>query len=99
MTKVKDLHKKWSKNPKYRAEYKKLGPEYDLAGAIIEARIKAGLTQNQLAKKMKTTQSVIARLEGGRVNPSTKTLERFAKATGTRLRIHFEPQQTKASHR
>jgi len=42
---------------------------------------------------MKTTQSVIARLEGGGVNPSIKTLERLAKATGTRLKIDFEPKR------
>jgi transcriptional regulator with XRE-family HTH domain len=40
---------------------------------------------------MDTTQAVIARLESGRVKPSTRTLERLAKATGTRLRITFEP--------
>jgi len=90
MTKAKDLHKKWMKNPKYKAEYEKLAPEFELARVIIEARTKAGLTQAQLAKRMKTTQSVIARLEGGRVHPSTETLERFAKATGSRLKIGFE---------
>lgn len=59
---------------------------------LIEARTRAGLTQEQLAKRMRTTQSVIARLEGGRVRPSTKTLERIARATGTRLRISFEQE-------
>jgi transcriptional regulator with XRE-family HTH domain len=49
------------------------------------------LTQEQLAERMHTTQSVIARLEGGHVRPSTRTLERFAQATGTRLKISFEP--------
>lgn len=92
MTKVRDLHKKWSKDKKYRDEYQKLGAEYELARAIIEARVEAGLTQNQLAKKMKTTQSVVARLERGNVNPSTKMLQRFAKATATRLLIKFELQ-------
>jgi ribosome-binding protein aMBF1 (putative translation factor) len=90
MTRAKDLHKKWMKNPKYKDEYEKLAPEFKLAGIIVEARTKAGLTQAQLAKRMKTTQSVIARLEGGRVHPSTETLERFAKATGSRLKIGFE---------
>jgi ribosome-binding protein aMBF1 (putative translation factor) len=90
MTKAKDLHKKWIKNPKYKIEYEKLAPEFEVAGAIIEARTKAGLTQAQLAERMKTTQSVIARLEGGRVNPSTETLERLARATGSRLKIDFE---------
>jgi len=90
MTKARDLHKKWMKNSKYKAEYEKLAPEFELARIIIEARTKAGLTQAQLAKRMKTTQSVIARLEGGRVRPSTATLERLAKATGSRLKIGFE---------
>ncbi len=96
MTKVGNLHKKWMKDPKYRAEYEKLAPEFALSRAIIAARTKAGLTQAQLARRMKTTQSVIARLEGGRVHPSTKTLERWAKATGTRLKFDFVSQGTGA---
>ncbi len=51
----------------------------------------AGLTQAQLAERMNTTQSVVARLESGHAHPSTKTLERIARSTGTRLRIRFEP--------
>ena len=90
MTKAQDLHNKWMKNPKYKAEYEKLAPEFNLARVIIEARSKAGLTQAQLAERMKTTQSVVARLEGGRVHPSTETLERIAKATGSQLNIGFE---------
>ena len=90
MTKVRDLHKKWSRGRGYRAAYEELGPEFELARTLIEARTRAGLSQAQLAKRMKTTQSVIARMESGRVRPSTKTLERVARATGTRLRISFE---------
>ncbi len=90
MTQVKDLHKKWMKNPKYKTEYEKLAPEFELARAITDARTKAGLTQAQLAKRMKTTQSVVARLEGGRVNASTETLARIAKATGSHLTIDFD---------
>lgn len=90
MTKIRDLHKKWMKDETYRDEYEALGPEFELARALIQARTQAGLTQAELARRMKTTQSVIARLEGGRVRPSTKTLERIATATGTRLRITFE---------
>ncbi len=91
MTRTRTLHKKWMKDPKYRAEFDKLRPEFDLAQALIAARTGAGLTQDQLARKMKTTQSVIARWESGRIHPSTKTLARLAKATGTRLHINFEP--------
>ncbi len=90
MTSVRNLHKKWSRDPAYRAAYDELGPEFELARALIEARTRAGLTQAQLARRMKTTQSAVARLEGGRVRPSTKTLENVARATGTRLKITFE---------
>ena len=90
MSKISDLNKKWSHDPAYRAAYDALGPEFDLARAVIEARTRAGLTQEQLAERMKTSQSVVARLESGRGRPSTTTLEKLARATGTRLRISFE---------
>jgi ribosome-binding protein aMBF1 (putative translation factor) len=88
---TREIAREWLKDPKFRAEYEALEGEFALASALIEARGRAGMTQAQVAKAMGTTQAVIARLEGGRVRPSTRTLERFAKATGTRLRIHFEP--------
>lgn len=91
MTQVDDLHKKWMKNKDYRKAYDTLSPEFALARAVIDARVTAGLTQEQLAERMDTTQSVIARLESGRTRPSTQTLERLAVATGTRLKISFEP--------
>ena len=81
----------WRSDPKYVAAYDALEDEFSLAAALIEARAHAGLTQQQLAERMNTTQAVIARLESGRVKPSTRTLERLAAATGMRLRISFEP--------
>jgi ribosome-binding protein aMBF1 (putative translation factor) len=90
MTKVNDLHKKWIKKKDYRKAYEELAPEFALARAVIHARVTAGLTQEQLAQRMETTQSVVARLESGRTRPSTQTLQRLATATGTRLRISFE---------
>ena len=95
MTQLRDLHRKWMKEPAYRKAHKALAPEFELARAVIQARAKAGLTQAQLARRMATTQSVIARLESGRARPSTKTLERLATATGTRLRIVFENPVTR----
>jgi len=88
---VDDLHKEWMKDPKYRREYEALEEEFSLVAALIEARTRAGLTKEQVAHKMKTTQAVVARLEGGGSKPSTRTLERYAEATGSRLRITFEP--------
>ena len=91
MTRIKDLHRKWMKDPEYRKEYDALEEEFALMAAVAKARARAGLSQAELAKRMKTTQSTIARLESGRGLPSTRTLARFAKATGHRLKIGFEP--------
>ena len=57
---------------------------------MIKARGDADMTQEPVADAMGTTQAVIARLESGRVLPSARTLQRFARATHTRLRITFE---------
>lgn len=92
---VDDLHKDWLKNPEYRREYEALEEEFSLVAALIEARTRAGLTQEQVAQRMNTTQAVIARLEGGGSKPSTRTLERFAEATGSRLKITFEPENVR----
>lgn len=92
MTSVHHLHRRWSKRPKYAAAYKALQNEFEVAQALIEARTRAGLSQTELAKRMKTSQSYVARLEGGSVRPSSAALERFAKATGSYLRISFEPR-------
>jgi ribosome-binding protein aMBF1 (putative translation factor) len=91
---VEEAAKKWMKNPTFRAEYDVLEDEFALASALIKARDDAALTQEQLAAAMGTTQAFVARLESGRVLPSTRTLERFAKATHTKLRISFEPGKT-----
>ena len=93
MSKVTDLHEEWSRDPGYREAYDRLGPGFDLSRSLIEARIRARLTQAELAERMKTTQSAVARLESGRACPSTGTLEKVARATGARLRISFDPAQ------
>jgi ribosome-binding protein aMBF1 (putative translation factor) len=84
-----DSFKQWKKDPRYVAAYNALDEEFALASAMIKARADANMTQEQVAIAMGTTQAVIARLESGKVLPSTRTLERFAKATKTRLRITF----------
>lgn len=84
------LFEEWHKDPEYVREYAALEEEFALAKALIKARADADLTQEEIAKRMGTTQSAIARLEGGKSRPSTATLAKFAKATGTRLRVSFE---------
>ena len=93
MTKLGDLKKKLLKNPEVRQQYDAMEEEFALAAAVAKARMRAGLSQEELASRMQTTQSTIARLESGRGRPSTRTLDRFAKATGHRLKISFEPVQ------
>src|SRR5258708_7308474 len=89
---IDDLHTKWMRDPAYKRDYEALEEEFSLVAALIDARTRAGLTQEQVAQRMNTTQAVIARLEGGGSKPSTRTLERYAEATGSRLRITFEPE-------
>ncbi len=81
----------WRKDPDYVQAFDAAEGEFSMAAALIEARTRADLSQAELAKRMGTTQSAIARLESGRFHPSQQTLEKLARATGTRLRISFEP--------
>jgi DNA-binding XRE family transcriptional regulator len=89
MTALKDLKARAFKNPKVRAAYDEMADEYALAAALIDARAKAKLTQSELARRMGTTQSAIARLESGRSVPSGATLLKFAKAVRRSLRVEF----------
>jgi transcriptional regulator with XRE-family HTH domain len=93
MKKISDLHKTWMKDPDYRREFDALEEEFAVASAMITARTRAGLTQDELAELMNTKQSTIARLESGKSMPSGKTMKKFAEATGSRLRIVFERTQ------
>ncbi|HEY7389041.1 MAG TPA: helix-turn-helix transcriptional regulator [Bryobacteraceae bacterium] len=91
MTNVANLKKRLLKDPQVRREYEALEEEFALIAEVAKARARSGLSQAELARRMNTTQSTIARLESGRGLPSTRTLGRFAKATGHRLKISFEP--------
>jgi len=79
------------KNPKIKAEYDRQQPEFAVIRAVLDARIKKGLTQEKLAKKIGTKQSVISRLERGRGNPTVSFLKKLAEAFCTRLEIRFLP--------
>ncbi len=99
MTDLQNLHRRWMDDPSYRAEYDALEGEFAIAAALIRARADAGLTQQQLAERMGTKQEVVARWEGGKVMPSTRTLARLAKATGTTLQISFTQGTFTPGHR
>lgn len=81
------LRKELLKDKKTAAAYKKLEPRYQLISQLIEARTKKGLTQAQLAKKIGTKQSAVARLESGNTNPSFAFIEKVISALGSKLII------------
>ena len=89
---LKTVAKRWMKEPSFREGYDALEEEFSMASLLIAARIRANLTQAELAEKMGTSQSTIARLEGGTAKPSLSTLRRLAQATGMRLKISLEPK-------
>ena len=87
---VEESFARWRKDPEYMKEYDALEEEFARAQMVIGARAHANLSQAELAERMGTSQSAIARLESGRIKPSTRTLEKLAAATGMRLRIVLE---------
>ncbi|MBA4210826.1 MAG: transcriptional regulator [Parvibaculum sp.] len=91
MTKLSELKKRWIKDPEFRTAYEEADVEYRVVEALIEARSRAHLSQTELAKRIGTTQSAIARLESGQVSPTITTLKRYAAATGSRLVIDMLP--------
>lgn len=75
------------KDPELKAAYDALEPEYKMAKRMIEARLTAKLTQEQLAARAGVTQNTIARLESGTTNPTIATISKVAKALGKELTL------------
>ncbi len=73
----------------FRREYDALEEEFSIAAQLIEARTKANLTQEQVARRMGTTQSVVARLESGHPLPSLRSLRRYAAAVESKVEIRL----------
>ena len=89
MKSYKTLKKQLLKDKEIKKAYDELEPEFKLIQMIIEKRIKQGLTQEELAKKIGTKQSAISRFEHGAYNPSLVFLQKTAKALGSELHISF----------
>lgn len=84
------IEKAWMKDPEIRREYERLQPEFEIARQIIDARINGKMTQEEIARKAKTGQAVISRLETMNASPSLDLLQRVAHALGKRLEINFK---------
>lgn len=91
MIKYETLRKKMLENPNVRKEYEASALEYEIARALILARVEANMTQEEVAQKMNTTQSVIARLESGKRFPSLQTIYKYATAVGKAINLHVHP--------
>ncbi len=86
-----ETHKKMLlKNPEFRKVYEETRLEYEIARALIKARVEKHLTQAQLAKKLKTKQSVISRVESGKTTPSLSFLKRLAGVLDASLSVQFK---------
>lgn len=90
MEEWKEVKKELLKDKAVYKEYKRLEPKYRLISQLIGIRLKKGLTQGELAKKLGTKQSAIARLESGNYNPTLEFLQKTAEALGAKLVIDFK---------
>jgi transcriptional regulator with XRE-family HTH domain len=95
-----NLHDAWMKDRRYRSAYERGEPAFIMAMALTKARIAAGLTQEEVARRMGTSQAAVARLESGRHMPSLRVVDRYAAAVGRRLKIDLvavTPKRRKAA--
>jgi transcriptional regulator with XRE-family HTH domain len=95
-----DFKKKELSDPDVRAEYEALSADYHLRKKLIGLRKKAGLTQEELAKRLHTQKSNISRLENvhSKISPKLSTIEEYARAVGFKLELDFVPQKTFKPH-
>lgn len=93
MSDLQHLKDELMKDDEFRKEYEAIQPEMDITRALLDARIRAGLTQMELAEKTGISQADISRLENGTRNPSLALLKRLAEAMDSTLRIEFIPNK------
>lgn len=87
-----ELKKELFKNPKVKRAYEDLQPEFAIIQALIDARAKKKLSQEDLAKRMGTGQAVISRLENANASPSLSLIKRLAHVLGLKVELHFRPR-------
>lgn len=93
MSDLQHLKEELMRDDEFRKEYEAIQPEMDITRALLDARIRAGLTQMELAEKTGISQADISRLENGTRNPSLALLKRLAEAMDSTLRIEFIPNK------
>ena len=92
---LKDFKARALARPEVRREYEGLKEEFEILDEILKARAEAGFTQAELAARIGTTQSAVARLETamGKHSPSIGTLKRYASALGYRLQVRLVKEE------
>lgn len=90
MSKWEDVKKELLSDPETKKEYDKLAPRYAVISDLIALRLKKRMSQKDVAERLGTKQSAIARLESGDVNPSLEFLQRIAQALGSKLIIQVQ---------
>lgn len=80
------------KDPRFREEWDRLDPEFQIIRALLEGRNERHITQQELSYQSGIAQSDISKLENGAANPSIRTLQRLAHALGKVLKISFVDQ-------
>lgn len=85
------LIKKQMKNPKFREEMEKTELEYQIARAMMKARLEKNMTQTQVAKVAGIDQADVSRVENGVGNPKISTLRRIANSLGMEVRFDLVP--------
>ena len=91
MKTLKTLKAQLLANPDTSAAYDAMADEFGMARELIATRASMGLTQADVAQRMGTTQSVVARLESGKRPPSLRSVQRYAQAIGCRAVVRLEP--------
>ena len=92
MSSISRVKKKWQTHPEFRKEYDALEPEFAVARQLITARNRAGLSQAEVARRMGTTQSSVARLESGQRLPAMSSIRKYASAIGHRMEVRLVRQ-------
>lgn len=87
--KLEDLRKELFADPAFVKEYEALAPQFMIIHALIKARRKARLSQAEVAERMGTTQSSIARMESGKGSVTIDSMQKYAKATGQKIKLEF----------
>lgn len=92
MANYNNFKKELLQDPRVKAEYDALGPEFDIIQAMLDTRKRLNLTQKELSERTGITQADISRIENGTRNPSLNMIKRLAKGMGMRLKLEFIPE-------